>query len=235
MSIKFSPPAAMCTAFVLGGFAALASAQMPVGLLGSWGMERAGVLPIERGGVARSDRHGDIIGAVLLFEAGRPGRRNLCLRLAPEGVALEQEKRAIRALQEQIREAGGDMSALVADMDRLRNPQRAWMQARAGPEPGEPLGTPEANQLRLAETTLLGAPELGKVDFELDARNVPAEFRSSEATCNPLYFTAPAVAGEVAFVEIDHRCGPQCRDAWLYAVALREERWVVEALSRTWP
>jgi hypothetical protein len=234
MSIRFSPIAAVCTAIVLGGFAAIASAELRYGLFGFGTIEREGVLPIERGGVPRSDRQRDILGAVLLHEASRPGRRNVCLKLAAEGHTFEQEKRAIGALQQRLREQPAARAELTAQLDQLRNPRRAWLEPRSGAVEEVPLPEPEAQQLRTAETSLLGVAEIGRIDLALDDSNVPAEFRSTDATCNILYFTAPVVAGEIAFVETDHRCGANCRDGSLYALVWDEERWVVEGLARTW-
>lgn len=232
MSIRFSPGAAICTAVIVGGFAAVLVAQMPAGLFGFEGMARDGLLPMDAGGEAAENHQRDIIGAVLIHEARRPGRANSCLSLADEGLAFEQEKRAIRALAERAREEPAARTRLTAEMNRLRNPQRPWLRPFERGLEQAPLGAHEAQQLRLAETTLLDAPPANRLDFVLDGSVVPAAFRSEDRGCNTLTFTAPAVAGEVAFVETSHRCGPECREGWLYAIVRRDGRWAVEAVAR---
>ncbi len=230
MSFSINPRAALCTAAILAVFGAAVGQQMPVGLFGRAPMEREGRSPLMQGGALWADRQRDIIGAVLLHEASKPGRRNVCLRLSEDGWPFAAKQRAILTLEQQVR-ADPPAPAQRSELDRLRNPGRDWLQPRLGAAPVAELGGPEARQLGAAETALLGAAP-GRCDLGLDAASVPPEFRSADPGCNILYFTAPAVAGEIAFVETDYRCGPDCYDAWLYAVVWREDRWQVEAAAR---
>lgn len=232
MAIPFDPRAALCTLVVLAGLGWAASRQMSVGFLGWAPMAREGRLPLSQGGTATPDVQRDIIGAVLLYEARRAQRQNVCLRLAPEGTAFEDEKRAIRNLERILADQPGERDRIVPELGRLRNPARQWLLATASSHGEQPLTEESARPLRLTESSLLGFPAAAGVDLTLDLARFP-QFQSSDPDCNPLLFTAPAVAGELGFVDISYRCGPGCDERWLYAVALRESGWQVGALART--
>lgn len=232
--MTFHPRAALCTALVLLGFAWLAREQLAVGLLGWAPMEREGRGPLTHGGAASPDEERDILGAVLLHEARRPNRENVCLRLAAEGQTFEQEKQAIRALQQQLADQPARAKDIRAELDRLRNPERKWLlpSARDGEE--APVTAESARPLRTAEIALLGGRAGGAIDLTLNLAELPAGFQATGESCNPLFFTAPAVAGEIAFVETAYRCGPGCGDGRMYAVVRRDERWEVGALAPVW-
>lgn len=232
--MKFNPRAALCTALVLAGFAWLAREQLAVGLLGWAPMVREGRAPLSHGGAATPDQERDILSAVLLHEARRPNRRNVCLRLALEGQTFEQEKRAIRALQQQMVDAPARAEDIRAQLDRMRNPQRRWLLPA---EPGvaeAPITEESARPLRTAEISLIGAPAGGAIDLTLNLGELPAELQGGGEACNPLFFTAPAVAGEIAFVETTYRCGANCEEGRIYAVVRRDEQWQVGALAPAW-
>jgi len=234
MSFHFNPRAALCTALVLAGFAWLAREQLAVGLFGWAPMTREGRAALSHGGAASPDEERDILSLVLLHEARRPNRPNVCLRLALEGQTFEQEKRAIRAFEQQLADTPERGDSIRAQLDRLRNPQRKWLFPA---EPGAqeaPITEESARPFRTAEIGLLGAAPGGAIDLMLDLSELPAEFRSSGADCNPLFFTAPAVAGEIAFVETTYRCGPGCEEGRMYAVVRRDERWELGAVAPAW-
>jgi hypothetical protein len=232
--MPFNPRAALCTALVLAGFAWLAREQLAVGLFGWAPMQREGRAALTHGGAASPDEERDILSAVLLHEARRPNRRNVCLRLALEGQTFEQEKRGIRALQQQLADEPERAETIRAQLDRLRNPQRKWLlPAEPGVEEA-PITEESARPLRTAEIGLLGGPAGGAIDLTLNLADLPPSLQGSGADCNPLFFTAPAVAGEIAFVETTYRCGPGCEEGRIYAVVRREEQWEVGALTPAW-
>jgi|GEM_PF-6811541 len=232
--MKFNPRAALCTALVLAGFAWLAREQLAVGLLGWAPMQREGRAPLMHGGAATPEEERDIVSAVLLYEAQRARRQNVCLRLAPEGQTFEQEKRVIRTLQQQLAAEPGRAQTIRAQLDRLLNPQRKWLlPTPPGPEQAQ-ITEESARPLRTAEISLLGGPAGGAIDLTLNLAELPPDFQGSGAGCNPLFFTAPAVAGEIAFVETSYRCGPNCEEGWLYAAVRRDEQWEVGAVARSW-
>ena len=127
MSAEFSPRAALCTALVLGGFAALATSGFRLDFLGFDGPGRDGLLPMVRGQLAMPDQDRDILRAVLAHEAQRPGRTNICLRLRPGGRTFEVEKRAIRGLGQMLRAEPGAREEIAAELERLQSPARAWL------------------------------------------------------------------------------------------------------------
>lgn len=232
--MTFNPRAALCTALVLAGFAWLAREQLAVGLLGWAPMAREGRAPLTHGGAATPEEERDILGAVLLHEARRPGRSNVCLRLAAEGQTFEQEKRTIRALQQQMADEPHRAESIQRELDRRLNPQRRWLLPSAPGAEEAPITEESARPLRTAEIGLLGGPAGGAIDLTLNVGELPAGFQATGADCNPLFFTAPAVAGEIAFVETTYRCGPNCEEGRMYAVVRRDEQWEVGALAPAW-
>jgi len=234
--MEFSPRAALCTAAVLGGFVTLATTDLPFAFLGFEGAPRDGLLPMFRGQNALPSQDRDILRAVFAHEARRPGRVNVCLRLRPGGRTFEIEKRAIRALEQRLREEPGARSEIVAELDRLQAPARAWLLPSVESSSENPLPAQSRQLLGRAEARLVTGPRLSSgFEFTLDDSAVPEVFRSQGPGCSTLLFSAPAVAGEIAFVETRFRCGERCGEDWLYAVVRREERWEVAAMARLMP
>lgn len=230
--MEFSPRAALCTAVVFGGFAALATAQLPFAFLGLGGAPRDGLLSIARGSFPRPGVERDILGAVLRHEARRPGRLNVCLRLSDQGRTLEREKRAIRGLQDRLRNEPEARIDIVAELRRLATPTRTWLIPSHSDLPITPLAKENSAALHLAEERLVAAPAVTGVEIELDGSAVPAALQSRAPGCSTLFFSAPAVAGEIAFVETRFSCGAGCGEEWLHAVVLRDGRWAVAAVAR---
>jgi hypothetical protein len=52
--------------------------------------------------------------------------------------------------------------------------------------------------------------------------------------CAPLQLSAPAFAGDAAFVETAYACGTTCGNGSLYALQRREGRWSVVAVADVW-
>ncbi len=230
MSIPFSPRAALCTFVVVAGFGTAITAQLPGGLFGLIGMDREGLLLMEGGGRAREQDDRDIVTAVLMHEAHRPGRGAVCVRLADEGEALASERAEIATLQRSVEDANPALRAeLIAELDRRRNPARSWV--RPGPD-AVALGDENQRQLRSAETSLLVGTSSGRVDITLDMSTLPESLRSTAPNCPALAFTAPALAGEIAFVETRFAPPGRAAEESLYAVVRTDGRWSVEAVAR---
>lgn len=233
MSTEFSPRAALCTAIVLGGFALLATADLPSKFLGFDDTRREGLLPMVRGRSALPDQDREILRAVLHHEARRPGRNNVCLRLRPGGRTFEAEKRAVRGLEQRLRDEPAARQEIVGELDRLQSPERAWLLPPVDNNSEDPLPPDGARVLALAEQSLITGPRLtGGVEFTLDGTVVPPAFQSRSPGCSTLFFSVPAVAGEIAFAETRFLCGAGCGEDWLYAMVQREEGWVVTAMAR---
>jgi hypothetical protein len=232
--MKFNPRAALCTALVLAGFAWLAREQLAAGVFAWTPMAREGRAPLMHGGAASPQEERDIVSVVLGYEAQRPNRRNVCLRLATEGQTFEQEKRATRTLQQQLALEPDRREAIARELDRRRNPERQWLLPYA-PGTGEaPIAAESAGPLRSAEIAMLTSPAGGAIDLTLNLAELPSALQGGGADCTPLYFTAPAVAGEIAFVQTSYRCGPGCDENWLYAAVRRDERWEIGAVTQAW-
>jgi hypothetical protein len=230
VSLEFSPRAALCTAIVLGGFAMLAAAQLPFGFLGFGDTPREGLLRMAGGRTPHPSVERNILGAVLMHEARRPGRTNVCLRLAEQGRTFEQEKRAIRGLGKRLEREPAARTEIAAHLQRLTAPLRAWLSPAVSSAPPMALPEESAASLHAAERGLLAAARTSGVEIELDGGVVPEALRATGGGCTTLYFSAPAVAGDIAFAATSFQCGPGCGEDWLYAVALRDERWAVVAM-----
>lgn len=228
--VAFSPRAAFCTFVVVAGFGAAVTAQLPGGLFGLIGMNRDGLLLMEGGGMPREQDDRDIVTAVLAHEAQKAGRGAVCVQLADEGEALASKRAEIATLQRAVGDARPALRAnLLAEIDRRRNPARSWL--RPGPA-AAPLGEENARQLRAAETSLLVGTSSGRIDITLDMGALPESLRSTAPNCPGLAFTAPALAGEIAFVETRFLPLGRAPEEWLYAVVRTDGRWAVEAMVR---
>lgn len=71
---------------------------------------------------------------------------------------------------------------------------------------------------------------------EIDAASVPAPLRLRDGArdCGPLTLSAPAFAGDTAFVETAYACGTTCGNGSLYALERREGRWEVVGVADIW-
>lgn len=71
---------------------------------------------------------------------------------------------------------------------------------------------------------------------EIDAALVPAPLRLRDGArdCGPLTLSAPAFAGDTAFVEFAFACGTVCGNGGLYALQRREGRWEVVGVGDIW-
>ena len=49
-----------------------------------------------------------------------------------------------------------------------------------------------------------------------------------------MHLSAPAFAGDAAFVAVDYLCGTSCGDGSLYALRRRETHWEVVGVADTW-
>jgi hypothetical protein len=83
-----------------------------------------------------------------------------------------------------------------------------------------------------AEAARAPAVDLDRIDAAL----VPAPLRTREGTrdCAPLVLSAPAFAGDAAFVETVYACGTRCGNGNLYALQRREGRWEVVGVADIW-
>jgi len=77
------------------------------------------------------------------------------------------------------------------------------------------------------------APAIAAVDAALVA--APMQLQDPDHPgCAPLQLSAPAFAGDAAFVETAYACGTTCGNGSLYALQRREGRWAVVAVADVW-
>ena len=76
------------------------------------------------------------------------------------------------------------------------------------------------------------APAIAQVEAAQVA--APMQLQEGRSGCAPLQLSAPAFAGDAAFVETAYACGTTCGNGSLYALQRREGRWVVVAVADVW-
>lgn len=92
-----------------------------------------------------------------------------------------------------------------------------------------------AERLEVQRAEAVGAPASSRL-AEIDAAMVPAPLRLQGVArdCSALLLSAPAFAGDAAFVEIAYACGTVCGSGSLYALERREARWEVIGVADIW-
>jgi len=63
---------------------------------------------------------------------------------------------------------------------------------------------------------------------------VPLRLRDGSRDCAPITLSAPAFAGDAAFVETAYACGSTCGNGSLYALQRRDGRWDVVGVADIW-
>jgi len=241
MAIPFSPRAALCTFVVVAGLATAISAQLPGGLFGLVGMDREGLLILETGGrPPDANEKNEIVHAVLAQQA-EGSNEPICVHLLDEGEALTRDRMEIAQLQRRV--AGADATEraeLVSELERRRSPRREWRRLGQTDRGGSAVLSEEnANVLRAAETAVLGMPASGHADIMLDMSALPENLQARPPGCERgLGFTAPAIVGNIAFVETLHTCGNDvpnlCASGYLHALSRSGGRWQVQAFVQMW-
>lgn len=114
----------------------------------------------------------------------------------------------------------------------------AGRRSRERPAPIEPppaLAAALADQLN-ARRAEAGAAPAPPGPAWIDAASVPAplQLQGPSGDCAPLTLSAPAFAGDTAFVEFAYACGTVCGNGGLYALQRREGRWEVAGIADIW-
>jgi hypothetical protein len=76
------------------------------------------------------------------------------------------------------------------------------------------------------------APAIATIDEALVT--APMQLQDMSHGCAPLQLSAPAFAGDAAFVETAYACGTTCGNGSLYALERRDGRWAVIAVADIW-
>jgi hypothetical protein len=115
---------------------------------------------------------------------------------------------------------------------RERRERRRLLPERQLPAPLAPDLASELDALRAEASRSTTTPALTAID----AGSIPEPLRvlRQDESCWQLHLSAPAFAGDAAFVAIDYLCGTSCGDGSLYALRRRETHWEVVGVADTW-
>jgi hypothetical protein len=86
--------------------------------------------------------------------------------------------------------------------------------------------------LRAEAARNAAAPAIAGIDAAMVT--APMQLQDRDQGCAPLQLSAPAFAGDAAFVETAYACGTTCGNGSLYALLRREGRWEVVAVADIW-
>jgi hypothetical protein len=103
------------------------------------------------------------------------------------------------------------------------------------PPPPAPLASAEAERLNALRAEAAHAP-VSPALASIDAASVPAPLRiqGPNDDCALITLSAPAFAGDAAFVEFAYACGTVCGNGGLYALQRREGRWELAGIADIW-
>jgi hypothetical protein len=103
------------------------------------------------------------------------------------------------------------------------------------PPPPAPLAAAEAERLNALRAEAARAP-VSPALASIDAASVPAPLRiqGPNDDCALITLSAPAFAGDAAFVEFAYACGTVCGNGGLYALRRREGRWELAGIADIW-
>jgi hypothetical protein len=89
-------------------------------------------------------------------------------------------------------------------------------------------------ELTAAATQAIAAPPPAAPAMVIERPRLPARLRSEDPNCADIYYSVPAVVGDIAFVQITFDCGPLCAEGWRYALKRRGGRWSLFAVNFLW-
>lgn len=187
------------------------------------------------------------VDAVLAYEAGpsapqaapRYGDRPVCFAQRTQGRAFERERLEYRALREHRRGRASDEASRVSQLRDLEHVgEVAWRRIY---RPGEPAGSPQpldpatAAELAGAARRVL-ATEPGPIAPIALGPLPPPLLPLGNPACGTggLQFTAPAVVGDIAFVESILSSCENCASGGLFALRREGDQWRVVAFADTW-
>jgi hypothetical protein len=115
------------------------------------------------------------------------------------------------------------------------NGRRNRPRAAPSPPPPAPLATAEAERLNALRIQAASAPP-APAGSRVDPASVPAPLRiqGPNDDCALITLSAPAFAGDAAFVEFAYACGTVCGNGGLYALQRREGRWELAGIADIW-
>jgi hypothetical protein len=126
--------------------------------------------------------------------------------------------------------------ARAAPPPEVAGQRRNRPRAAPPPPPPAPLATAETGRLNALRAEAARAPSSPTLT-EIDPAQIPAPLhvpRRGDDDCAMLTLSAPAFAGDAAFVEIAYACGTVCGNGGLYALQRREGRWELVGIADIW-
>jgi len=103
------------------------------------------------------------------------------------------------------------------------------------PPPPAPLATAEAEHLSALRAEAARAPAVpNPVRIDETLVTPPLLLERPNDDCARLTFSAPAFAGDAAFVEYAFACGTVCGNGGLYALQRRDGRWAPVGIADIW-
>jgi len=117
------------------------------------------------------------------------------------------------------------------DRNRRNRPRAA-----PPPPPPAPLASEEAARLNALRAEAARAPAAAPVLARIDESLVtpPLRLERPNEDCAFVTLSAPAFAGDAAFVEFAYACGTVCGNGGLYALQRREGRWAPVGIADIW-
>lgn len=115
------------------------------------------------------------------------------------------------------------------------NGRRNRPRAAPPPPPPAPLATAQAERLNALRIQAASAPP-APLGPRIDPASVPAPLRiqGPNDDCAMITLSAPAFAGDAAFVEFAYACGTVCGNGGLYALRRREGSWELAGIADIW-
>jgi hypothetical protein len=123
---------------------------------------------------------------------------------------------------------------------RAPRPEPAPGQRRSRPRPAPPppppapLAAVEAERLNTLRTEAARAPSPALAAIDPAQIPAPLHLQRRDDDCAMLTLSAPAFAGDAAFVELAYACGTVCGNGALYALQRREGRWELVGIADIW-
>jgi hypothetical protein len=113
-----------------------------------------------------------------------------------------------------------------------RNRRRAALPPTPAPAPLAPDLAERLNTLRAEAARAAAPPAIAQIDAS--AVPAPLSLQRPSDDCALLTLSAPAFAGDAAFVALGYACGTVCGNGGLYALQRREGRWELVAIADIW-
>jgi hypothetical protein len=184
-----------------------------------------------------------IVGEVVTYEADLHrdvSQGATCLASSLSGIALDEQRSRLKGLEKDVRASGSDRDGLERRRAATAHPVHDWVQPPRLPR-GDwsaqtPLPSSEARLLSEAAGEIIRGKESSPVIDKIDR----AWLRSPLPECGKgdgrdfLWLSAPAIRGDIAFVETGFGCGELCGNGLLYALRRESDGWDVVALVDTW-